>query len=406
MQKPFAIPSHAMGLRWAWPLSAYLRGRLNSSEDRYMALYGKEEWTSSNMDLSIHVAPVLKDALTEHLLDRLDRLLQEDPETAHLYLEEADFTGDTVSFRTHDRMRAEDLLKPRNGIYFDTELPDRIRLVWNHMQTDGVGMWNALRLLFDPNPPLIPYKDVPAPPAALPELLALPSVAQRLMWRGRLRTGLPAGGDLTRGIVRWDAARVRSLRDTVKGPFNLVTSGLAVSEVFRRHQDRTHLTVGLTAYFPFLNGRNKYGVLLCKVKRGDLSDIVAQLTKQTRHQILNWGRSAAQSFALQQLPDRAFAQVVNYYRRQIDVLISNLPVGRRPITLGGISAVLSCHPWELTLPYYFLLIGTRQELHASFTSRFHQDSDFLNVAPIDMPDIATMPAAKARVAEVRAPAPA
>ena len=360
----------------------FLRRRLESAEDRYMELYGKKEWASSNMDLCVHVAPGYKSFLVDNFLDRLDRDLLAGTDSTKLYREEADFTGDTVTFHENRTLRADDLLKPRRGIYLDLDAPDRIRVVWNHMQTDGVGMWSALRPLFDENPPLIPYKDVPVPPPVLPELLALPSVARRLTWRGRLREGMPEGGDLTRGLARWDAEQVRARRDETGGAFNLVSSAMAISEVFQRHLDRDRLNVGLTAYFPFLNGRNKYGVFMCKVRRGDLKNIVAQLAKQTRHQMVNWGQSAAQSFALRQLPDRAFSRLVNYYRQQIDVLVSSLPVGQRPITLGGLPAVISCHPWELTLPYYFLLVGTRQELHVSFTSRYRQDASFLNVAPL------------------------
>ncbi len=347
-----------------------------------MALYGKEEWASSNMDLSVHVDPGQKSAFVERFLDRLDQSLREGSTAMQLYREEADLSGTQLTFHERPDIRAADLLQPRRGVYFDLDRPEGFRIVWNHMQTDGVGMWNALRPLFDPNPALIPYRDVPLPPPGLPELLALPTLALRMVWRGHLRRALPPTKDLTKGMIRWDASKVRALRDEVNGSFNLVTSGLAVSEVFRRHRDRNELTVGLTAYFPFLKGRNKYGVLLCKVKRGDLRSVVGQLTKQTRHQILNWGRSSAQSLALRQLPDDAFSTVVNYYRRQIDVLVSNLPVGQKPITLADIPAAISCHPWELTLPYYFLLVGTRQELHASFTSRFRQDPGFLNVAPL------------------------
>jgi len=382
MQKSFALSPKAMGFNLRSPLADHAKRRLESAEDRYMALYGKEEWEASNMNVSIHVDPAQKGALVDNFLGRLDKELEAQSESTRLFREEADFSRDQLSFRLNTHIRVKDLLKPRRGVYIDLEQPDGIRVVWNHMQTDGVGMWGMLRPLFDENPPLIPYKDVPAPPIAIPELLALPSVARRMTWRSRLRKGIASSSnELTRGVVRWDAAEVRKLRNEVKGPFNLVTSALTLVEVFRRHQDRTSLNVGLTAYFPFLTGRNKYGVLLCKVKRGDLASIVAQLTKQTRHQILNWGRSAAQSFALRQLPDGAFTKVVGYYRRQVDVLISNLPVGRRPIMLGGIPAMISCHPWELTLPYYFLLVGTKQELHVSFTSRYRQDAQFLGRVP-------------------------
>ncbi|MEM7674474.1 MAG: hypothetical protein AAF449_00570 [Myxococcota bacterium] len=380
MQKSSALSPKAMGLHLRSPLADHARRRLESAEDRYMALYGKEEWAASNMNVTIHVDPAQKSALVDSFMRRLDRELEAQSEATRLFQEEADFSQEQLSFRLNTHIRAQDLLQPRRGVYIDLEQPDGVRVVWNHMQTDGVGMWNMLRPLFDENPPLIPYKHVPPPPIAIPELLALPSVARRMTWRSRLRKGL-ASSELTRGVVRWDAAHVRGLRDQVRGSFNLVTSALTLMEVFRRHQDRTSLNVGLTAYFPFLTGRNKYGVLLCRVKRGDLASIVTQLTKQTRHQILNWGRSAAQSFALRQLPDGAFTKVVGYYRRQVDVLISNLPVGTRPIMLDGIPAMISCHPWELTLPYYFLLVGTKQELHVSFTSRYRQDAQFLRCVP-------------------------
>lgn len=382
MQKPLALPSSVFAKRGRPAFFGYFDRRLESSEDRYMALYGREEWDSSNMDLSLHVAPDKKDQLVNHFMERLERRIDEASEDTRLLREEADFRRNRLSFRTRTHIRIEELLQPRQGVYIDLEQSDRIRVVWNHMQTDGVGMWNALRTLFDPNPPLIPYRDVPAPPPMVPEMLALPSLAQRLTWRGRLRPHLPNDENLTRGIVCWDAAQVRQIRDQVAAPFNLVSTGLAVHEVFRRHADRDVLTVGVTAYFPFLKGRNKYGVLMCKVQRGDIKSVVTQLTRQTSNQLMNWGRSAAQSMLLRQLPDEAFSKVVGYYRRQIDVLVSNLPVGQEPIRLGGISTVLSCHPWELTLPYYFLLIGTRHQLHASFTSRFRQDAQFLNVAPV------------------------
>lgn len=388
MPKPLALPSISMLTGGGLFARDYLRRRLEGSEDRYMALYAKKEWDASNMDLCIHSAPELHPQLIERFLERLEVALREDPEGTRLLREEADLTDETVVFREHATVTLKDLLKPRRGIYIDLDAPGRIRVVFNHMQTDGVGMWNALRHLFDPNPPLIPYRDVPAPPPVLPELLALPSVARRLVWRGRLRQGAPQNGTLTRGLARWDAERIRDLRKVTGGSFNLVTSAMVVAEVFARHPDRDRLNVGLTAYFPFLTGRNKYGVFLCKVKRTDLRGIVRQLERQTKNQLLNWGQSAAQAFALGRLPDRAFIRLVGYYRRQIDILVSSLPVGRAPITLGGIPAVISCHPWELTLPYYFLLVGTRHELHVSFTSRYPQKASFLDIAPILSPELA------------------
>ena len=379
MPDPLVLPSLAVLTGGGWLARDYLKRRLDGSEDRYMALYGHEEWDASNMDLAIRCKPDLKGALVEHFLTRLDDRLRRRCEDVQLLLEEADVEGGRVQFRDRPSAGLEQLLRPRRGVYLDLEGPDGIRVVFNHMQTDGVGMWNALRRLFDPNPPLFPYRHVPAPPPFLPELLALPSVARRLVWKGRLGRDVPPAATLTRSLASWDAGRIRNLRDGLGGSFNLVTCALAVSKVFDRHPNQDRLNVGVTGYFPFLNGRNKYGVFLCRVRRSGLPGIVDQLTRQTQHAVLNWGRSAAQSYALSRLPDRAFARLVGYYRRQVDVLVTSLPVGQMPITLGGIPTVISCHPWELTLPYYFLLVGTRQELHVSMTSRFPQTDDFLDL---------------------------
>ncbi len=380
MPDPLLLPSIAM-LSGGGLLAArdYLKRRLEGTEDRYMALYGKDEWEASNMDLAIHAPLERYDELKVEFLERLDQLLNRGHEAGALFREEADLGGKKLSFRSQPRIDVQTLLHPRHGVYFDLEQPGRIRVVWNHMQTDGVGMWNALRVLFDPNPPLIPYRNVPPPPPFLPELMALPSTARRLVWRGRLRKNMP-DVPLTRGLTTWDTRPLRALKQKIRGSFNLLVSALVVAQVFRRHADRTRLNVGLTAYFPFLKGRNKYGVFLCKVKRGDVPVIFEQLRKQTRSPLRNWGTAAAQSYALGRMPDRAFAKLVSYYRRQVDVLISSLPVGREPVSVSSIPTVLSCHPWELTLPYYFLLIGTRSYLDVSYTSRFNQDERFLDLS--------------------------
>ena len=70
-----------------------------------------------------------------------------------------------------------------------------------------------------------------------------------------------------------------------------------------------------------------------------------------------------------------------YYRKQIDVLISNVPVGQLPVTVGNIPSTLSCHARGLSLPYYFLMMGTRDNLHVSYTSLYDQTSDFGSLPP-------------------------
>jgi hypothetical protein len=360
----------------------YMKRRLRSTEDRYMSIYGKKEWQASNMDLSIHCDAEQDDTLKQAFRKRLEVGLSEDPETFRLFREEADFRGERVEFRERPKVNVDELCEPRLGVHFDMEQVGAIRVIWNHMQTDGVGMWNALRTLFDPNPPLVPYRGVPAPPPFLPELLALPATARRLAWRGKLRKGAPSA-ELNRGLEIWEASPIRSFKAKAGGgSFNLLTSALVVAAVFARHPDRRRLTVGLTAYFPFLQGRNKYGVLLCKVRRGSLEFIVRQLKKQTRNPMVSWGTAAAQSYALGRMPDPAFIRLVSYYRRQVDVLVSSLPVGRDPVSLAGVPTVISCHPWELTLPYYFLLVGTRHQLHVSYTSRYPQDRSFLELGAL------------------------
>lgn len=378
MVDPLLVPSIAM-LSGGGLLAArdYLRRRLQGSEDRYMALYGKEEWEASNMDLTVHFAAAQDASFKAEFLERLERRMAEEPESTQILREEADLSGRKLAFRERPETTVADLLQPRHGVYLDAAQPGKVRVVWNHMQTDGVGMWSALRGLFDPNPPLVPYRKVPAPPPMLPEILALPRTARRLVWRGRLRKSLP-DGPLTRGLALWDARPLRALKNKVRAPFNLLTTAMVVSEVFRRHPDKARLHVGMTAYFPFLEGRNKYGVFLCKVKSDDVAGISRQLIEQTKNPMLNWGTASAQSYALGRMPDRAFARLVSHYRKQVDVLISSLPVGREKIGLGGVPAVISCHPWELTLPYYFLLVGTRADLHVSYTSRYAQDEDFLD----------------------------
>ena len=92
--------------------------------------------------------------------------------------------------------------------------------------------------------------------------------------------------------------------------------------------------------------------------------------------MLIWGATALQAYAMERLPDRAFLRVMKYYRKQIDVLVSNVPVGKKCVSVGDVPVEMVCHTKGLSLPYYFLLMGTRNEIHVSYTSLHAQSSDF------------------------------
>lgn len=377
MVDPLVLPTVAALAGSGLLFRDYMKHRMKPPEDRFMAIFGTQQWEWSNMDMTIHCAPEDDAALKAAFKERLAaQLAARAPGTA-LWREVAIRDGKTLKF-VEEAVTVDDLSHPRDGTWIDFERVGSIRVVWSHVQTDGVGLWNLLRPLFDPNPPIVPFTTVPIPPPIVPELAAVPSVMRRLAWRSSLRKLIPEGGELDKGLVVWDARAVRATRDKLGGPFNLVSSALCVAEVFRRHPDRRRLNVGLTAYFPFLEGRNKYAVFLCKVHRGPLSSILAQMHRQTRSQLINWGTTSTQSYALGKVPDRVFARAVSALRRKIDVLISSLPVAQNPIDLAGVRCQISSHPWTLTLPYYFLLVGTKAELHVSFTSKFTHDETFLD----------------------------
>ncbi len=378
MADPILLPTVAALAGGSLLIRDYLKRRLSTPEDRFMSLFGTEQWEWSNMDMTIHCAPEDDAALKAAFCERLQARLDTEPAEMSLLREVALQTDKGLQFVESD-VAVADVCRPRNGIWLDLDRVGSIRVVWSHVQTDGVGMWNLLRPLFDPNPPIVPYTEVPVPPPIVPEIAALPSVARRLTWRSSLRGQLADGASLSKGFAVWDARNVRAARELMGGAFNLVSSALVVAEVFRRHADRRNLNVGLTAYFPFLEGRNRYAVFLCRIKRGSVADILRQLHKQTRSQLVNWGTTSAQAWALGRVPDRVFAKAVSALRGKIDVLISSLPVGQDPIELAGIRCQISGHPWTLTLPYYFLIVGTRHELHVSYTSKFEQDETFLDL---------------------------
>lgn len=372
---PIAMLSGGGGL---WMARDYLRRRFSSPEDRYMELYARAEWRETDMDLTIRFDPAADVSFKQDFTERLSQLLGSDKEEAKLLRETAVLDDEKIAYHTNPDTTTAQLLAPRNGVYFDYSKPGEILVIWNHLQCDGVGLWRTLRVLFDDNPPLIPYQNIRIPPPWLPEFLALPSVFRRLIWQGRLRKDSMGETIRSRGDRVWPSEWIRDLRRaTGNAPFNLVTSAMAVREVFDRHPQRKYLTVGLTAYFPFLQSRNKYSVFLCKVRRGNIHRILAQLKDQTSNRLLSWGQSAVHMYALNRMPDRAFDRLANHFRRKVDVLISSLPVGQKPITVGNTAAQINSYPLRLTVPYYFLFVGTRQEVHVSYTSHFEEKGAFL-----------------------------
>ena len=348
----------------------YRKRRFFSSEDRYMRLYGKEEWSSNDMDMWVQFDPkhdtIVKETWKERLLDRL-------AETPEIYTELADTHGGKLVFFNQDT-EVDQLLKPRNGLYFNLDTPGCIHIVWNHMQMDGVTLWRATRVQYDYNPPLVPYKEVKTPPPLLPELLSSFKLSKQLLTRGSLYR--EAGENISTGFKLWDAKGIREAKSEFKTPFNLLTSAVAAEICFKRHPKVKKLNLGITVYFPFLKARNRYGVILASVKRGSLESICIQLKKKIPKPMLIWGTTAAQAYAMQRVPDGVFLKLMKYYRKQIDVLISNVPVGQLPISVSNIPVNIACHTRGLSLPYYFLMMGTRDHIHMSYTSLFQQNKEF------------------------------
>ena len=348
----------------------YRKRRFSSPEDRYMKLYGKEEWSSNDMDMWIRFNPeqdaLVKRTWTDRLLDRLNQ----EPD---IYTELADTHGGKLVFYNQET-QVKDLLKPRNGLYFNMDEKGCIHIVWNHMQMDGVTLWRATREQYDHNPPLVPYKEVKNPIPLLPELLSSIKVSRQLLTRGSLYK--EAGEEISTGFKLWDARGIRRAKSELQTPFNLMTSALAAELCFERHPKAQKLNLGITVYFPFLKARNRYGVIIVSVKRGSLDSICAQLNKKIPKPMLIWGTTAVQAYAMQRVPDGMFLKLMKYYRKQIDVLISNVPVGQLPISVSDIPVTIACHTRGLSLPYYFLMMGTRDHIHLSYTSLFEQDDGF------------------------------
>ena len=354
----------------------YKKRRFSSPEDRYMELYGRDEWQSNDMDMYIRFDPAVDQQVKEIWCVRLEQELA----NLHSLLHETAELGEKgILFHRHV-CTLEDLLSPRQGIYFDMSKKGEIHIVWNHMQMDGVGLWNTTRFLYDENPPLIPYRDIKPPLPILPEILSLPKVAGQAMKRGSLYHAV--SDTLTTGQGFWDTGIIRACKKEWNIPFNLLTSAIVAHGVFARHPQTKKLNLGLTVFFPFLKGRNRYGVIIVRVKRGSVQDIAKQLQKKIPKPLLMWGNTATQAYAMERVPDAMFLRLMRYYRKQIDVLISNVPVGRHPISIDGHSVEVYCHTRGLSLPYYFLLMGTRTDIHCSYSSLFSQTEDFFTNPPL------------------------
>lgn len=359
-----------------WLLWRYQRDRFSGQEDRFMALYSREDWDACNMDILFEFDPAVDAAVKAAFRSRLQALIEAVDPASSLLHEVGEVSAAGIQLRSDPDVDATALCSGRRqGLHFDLSVPGVIRVIWNHVQTDGVGLWETLRGAFDPSPPLVAYDGARVPPPLLPEVLALPLLMRRLAWRGTLADQV--GPEATRRVQSWPAEEIRTARARWDANFNLVSAAALLKHVFDRHPQTATLCVGILVFFPFIRGRNRYGVLQAKLRRGDIESLVRQLQAQTRFPLLRWGVVATQQFLLGQLPERAFEPVMRHYRRQIDVLISNLPVGTTPACIEGHRIRISCHPWELATPYYLLLVGTRDELTLSVSSRFTEAEDFM-----------------------------
>jgi len=57
MADPLLMPTVAALAGGGLLFRDYMRHRMKPPEDRFMAIYGSEQWEWSNMDLTIHCAP-------------------------------------------------------------------------------------------------------------------------------------------------------------------------------------------------------------------------------------------------------------------------------------------------------------------------------------------------------------
>ena len=350
----------------------YLQLRMQNSEDRFMKFYGAQSWEANNMELVLRCHPNDDDNLKEAFLNGARALLKDKD---HWFYEEGVNKNGEFEFFKRDTLHLKDLLVPRNGIYFDLKRKGEITIIWNHLQMDGVLIWRAVRSIFDDNPPLLQYQETKVPPPFLPEVLGLTRFAKQLFSNAGLQRHQ---GPLSKRLFLCKTARIRALKKQYTTTFNAATTAVILEALFQRHPEAKYLQIGLSVYFPYLHSRNRYGLVVIRVQRAKLDSIIIQLTEALENPHSVWGVSSLQSLSLLAVPDRYFLRCVQFLRSKIDVIISNLPVGVNPIEVGKIPVNLGCFTKELTVPYYFLIMGTKEELHISFSSQYQQSEGELH----------------------------
>jgi hypothetical protein len=354
----------------------YLRCRTQSYEDRYMAIYGRWNWESCNMVLRLSFGHQ-HDLKVKSLFQRrlAYHLLRADPDGS-LFHEKPRIHAKGIGFYYDAGTDLDELKLPRKGIYLDDNLPGNLSIVWNHIQSDGIRLWRTLKPLFDANEEILDFNPPKVPPAFIPEFLAIPTTIKRMFLRYNLKS--PQSGRLHYGFKMWQTQPIKQIRDRKKIPsFNIVTAALILQELFHRHEDVDRLTVGMTVAFTFLDAKNQYGLITLDIIRCDFDGLCRQIVEQAKHPIRIWGAFSAQTYLLSFFPDWLFKKVINYFRGQLDVLISSLPLGRDAAKINGVPITLSCHPKELTIPYYFLLMGAGPHIHISFTNKYGVARDFM-----------------------------
>jgi len=128
----------------------YYRCRSKSVEDRYMALYGCRNWDSCNMELCLSFDSQRDREVKALFQKRLaDHLHQADPHGS-LFHEKPRVHRKGIDFYYDACTTLQELRLPRKGIYLNGDQPGRLNIVWNHIQSDGIRLWQNIRPLFTP----------------------------------------------------------------------------------------------------------------------------------------------------------------------------------------------------------------------------------------------------------------